>query len=119
MSGNRFHVVHARSKNFPFSPLHRQTHAVDSQEIGNKFPVFAVKSSILIDIEGLERTMNDATLLVAARGMLWPSNSGAEAAVGILAGRDISVAGQFGGVPLAAASVPPRAQAPAKMAIAA
>ncbi|MER9897460.1 hypothetical protein [Mesorhizobium sp. M0130] len=104
---------------FPRSPLHRQIHAVDSQEIGNKFPVFAVKSSILIDIEGLERTMSDATLLVAARGMLWPSNSGAEAAVRILADRDIPAAGQFGGVPLPAASVLPRAQAPAKMAIAA
>ncbi|ESW89049.1 hypothetical protein X772_10045 [Mesorhizobium sp. LSJC280B00] len=92
---------------------------MNSQEIGNKFPVFAVKSSILIDIEGLERTMSDATLLVAARGMLWPSNSGAEAAVGILANGDIPAAGQFGGAPLAAASVLPRAQAPAKMAIAA
>ncbi|MER8409440.1 MULTISPECIES: hypothetical protein [unclassified Mesorhizobium] len=104
---------------FPFSPLHRQIHAVDGQEIGIKFPVFAVKSSILIDIEGLERTMSDATLLVAARGMLWPSNSGAEAAVGILADRDIPAAGPFAGAPFAAASVLPRAQAPAKMAIAA
>ncbi|MER9214010.1 hypothetical protein NKI54_18305 [Mesorhizobium sp. M0663] len=62
--------------------------------------------------------MSDATLLVAARGMLWPSNSGAETAVGILADGDIPAAGQFGGTPLAAASVLPKAQAPAKMAIA-
>ncbi|TIT21721.1 MAG: hypothetical protein E5W70_15625 [Mesorhizobium sp.] len=119
MPGHLFHVVHARNKDFPFSRLHRQTRAVDSQEIGNEFPVFAVKSSILIDIEGLERTMSDATLLVAARGMLWPSNSGAEAAVGILAGRDIPAASQFAGMPLAAAPVLARAQAPAKMATAA
>lgn len=63
--------------------------------------------------------MSDATLLVAARGMLWPSNSGADAAVGILADRDIPAAGQFAGVPSAVAPVLARAQAPAKMAIAA
>ncbi|MER9442595.1 hypothetical protein NKI79_14505 [Mesorhizobium sp. M0340] len=61
--------------------------------------------------------MSDATLLVAVRGMLWPSNSGADAAVGILADRDIPAAGQFAGVPSAAAPV--LARAPAKMAIAA
>ncbi|MER9268383.1 hypothetical protein NKI63_28290 [Mesorhizobium sp. M0410] len=119
MPGNPFHAVHAHNKDFPVFALHRQTRAVNRQEIGNKFPVFAVKSSILIDIEGLERTMIDATLLIAVRGMLWPSNSGAEAAVGILADRDIPATGQFAGVPFAAAPVLARAQAPAKMAIAA
>ncbi|MER9961253.1 hypothetical protein NKJ72_09860 [Mesorhizobium sp. M0045] len=63
--------------------------------------------------------MIDATLLVAVRGMLWPSNSGAEAAVGILADRDIPAAGQVAGVPFAAAPVLARAQAPTRMAIAA
>ncbi|MER9970685.1 hypothetical protein [Mesorhizobium sp. M0060] len=63
--------------------------------------------------------MSDDTLLIAARSMHWPSKSRVEAAAGILADRDIPVAGRFAGVPLAEASVLPRAQAPAKMAIAA